>query len=88
MSSREQKRVMGTAGEKKETAVDVVKGLLQWAVVSALSFVYWMAVLLLASLILMNVWRTSFEEILRYGILLAVITSVGYGAVLVRRRLK
>lgn len=77
-----------TMRDKKETAVDVVKGLLQWAAVSVLSFVYWMAVLLLASLILMNVWRTSFEAILRYGVVLSVVTSVGYGAVLVRRRLK
>lgn len=77
-----------TMRDKKETAVDVVKGLLQWAAVSVLAFVYWMAVLLLASLILMNVWRTSFEAILRYGVVLSAVTSVGYGAVLVRRRLK
>lgn len=73
---------------KKEAAEDIVKTLLQWIVVSGLSFLYWMAVLLLASLFLMNVWNTSFEAILRYGIILAVITSIVYGIMLLRRKLK
>lgn len=73
---------------KKEAAEDIVKTLLQWIVVSGLSFLYWMAVLLLASLFLMNVWHTSFEAILRYGIILAVITSIVYGIMLIRRKLK
>ncbi len=73
---------------KKDVAEDVVKTLLQWMVVSGLSFVYWMAVLLLISLFLMNIWHTSFEAILRYGIILAVITAVVYGIMLIRRKLK
>lgn len=73
---------------KKEAAEDVVKTLLQWIVVSGLSFLYWMAMLLLASIFLMNIWHTNFDEILRYGIILAVITAIGYGIKLVRRKLK
>lgn len=73
---------------KKEVAEDVVKTLLQWIVVSGLSFLYWMAMLLLASIFLMNIWHTNFDEILRYGIVLAVITAIAYGIKLVRRKLK
>ncbi len=73
---------------KKEAAEDVVKTLLQWIVVSGLSFLYWMAMLLLASIFLMNIWHTNFDEILRYGIVLAVITAIAYGIKLVRRKLK
>lgn len=73
--------------EKKEIAEDVVKSLLQWAVVSALSFLYWMAMLLLLSIFLMNIWHTSFDAILQYGIILTVITSIGYAGVLVYRKL-
>ena len=73
---------------KKEVAEDVVKTLLQWIVVSGLSFLYWMAMLLLASIFLMNIWHTNFDEILRYGIVLAVITAIAYGSKLVRRKLK
>ena len=73
---------------KKEAAEDVVKTLLQWIVVSGLSFLYWMAMLLLASIFLMNIWHTNFDEILRSGIVLAVITAIAYGIKLVRRKLK
>lgn len=73
---------------KKEAAEDVVKTLLQWSAVSGLSFLYWMAMLLLASLFLMNVWHTSFEAILRYGIILTIITAVVYAIMLIRRKLK
>ncbi len=73
---------------RKETAIDIVKGILQWAVVSALSFLYWMVVLLIFSLILMNVWHTSWEAILRYGLILTMITAVVYAVVMIRRKLK
>ena len=72
--------------DKKEIAIDVVKGVLQWFVVSALSFLYWMAMLLIFSLILMNIWHTSFEEILRYGTILTIITAVVYAVMLIRRK--
>ena len=71
----------------RDIAEDVIKSLLQWAFVSAFGFLYWMLVLLLASIFLMNIWITSFEKILRYGIILAVITSVFYAGVIVYRKL-
>jgi membrane protein DedA with SNARE-associated domain len=74
--------------EKLNAAIDVVKGLLQWLVVSVLGFGYWMFVLLLLSLFLMNVWHTSFEKILRYGTILGVITSVVYAGILLRRKFR
>ena len=79
---------MRTERTKVEIAEDVVKGVLQWAVVSALSFLYWMGVLLLASIFLMNIWITSFEKILRYGIVLTVITALVYAGILIHRKLK
>lgn len=75
-----------TRTQKIEFAQDIVKSIIQWAVVSVLGFVYWMAVLLLISIFMLNIWHTSFEDILRYGFILAAITSVGYAGVLVYRR--
>jgi hypothetical protein len=72
--------------EKLYAALDVIKGLLQWAVVTVLAFGYWMFVLLLLSLFLMNIWITSFEKLLRYGTVLTVITSVVYAGILLRRK--
>ena len=68
--------------ERIGMAKDIVKTILQWAVVSLLGFAYWMAMLLLLSVFLLNVWIVSFEEILHIGIALAVITSVVYAVML------
>ncbi|MBQ8625520.1 MAG: hypothetical protein IJ419_05125 [Agathobacter sp.] len=72
----------------KEKVYDVVRNIMMWVVVTACAFVYWMFVLLLASIFLMNVWHTSFEEILRYGIVLTIITSVVYAGILIYRKFK
>lgn len=37
-----------------------------------------MAVLLIISLILLNVWHVKFDSILKYAIILTVITSLAY----------
>ncbi len=65
--------------ERKEQVIDIVKEFLGWLVVTALSFAYWMFVLLIASLILLNVWHVTFEEIVKYSVILMIITSVCYG---------
>ncbi len=72
--------------DTKEYALDIVKDVLIWLVVTALSFVYWTVVLLLISLFLLNVWHITFEEILRIAFVLMIITSIGYIGVLIYRR--
>lgn len=71
-----------------EMAQDVVESLIQWISVSVLGFFYWMFVLLLISLFLMGVWFTTFDDILRYGIILAVITSIAYAGVIIYRKVR
>ena len=80
MSSKE------NGGINRKRVEDVVKSLLQWLVVSCLGFAYWLAVLLLLSLFLNGVWYVAFEQLLTYSIVLAVITSVGYAIVMIRRK--
>jgi len=71
----------------KEYAIDAVKDVLVWVLVTGLAFLYWMAMLLLLSLFLLNVWHVTFEEILRISLILTAVTSVGYIGVLVYRRI-
>ncbi|MCH5332848.1 MAG: hypothetical protein J1D89_02720 [Agathobacter sp.] len=71
---------------KREQVTDVLKGVLAWAVVSVLGFLYWMAVLLLASIFLMNIWKISIERLLTYGICLSIITSVVYAGMRIYRK--
>ncbi len=80
------KKVKTENRSRKEYAADVVKDLLAWIVVTGLAFLYWMAMLLLASLFLLNVWHVTFEEILRISLVLTGVTSAGYIGVLVYRR--
>lgn len=74
--------------DRKEAVIDIVKEVLLWVVVTALAFLWWMFVLLLISLFLVNVWHVTFVILVRYGIILTAVTSVVYGGKLVRRRLK
>ena len=74
-------------GRGFEKARDVVLGILQWACISIFGFAYWLIVLLIASLLLLNVWHVSFEWILDASSILAIITSLTYAVILIRRRL-
>lgn len=74
--------------EKLEKARDVLKSLLQWAVVSVFSFAYWLFLLLLISLFLLNIWDVEFDDLLRYSIVLAVITAIAYAVYLIRREVQ
>lgn len=66
---------------------DAAKSFLAWAVVTGLSFLYWMAMLLLASLILLNVWHVTFERIVMISLVLMAVTSVGYAGILLHRKM-
>lgn len=72
----------------KEVAVDVAKNVVAWVVVTVCAFLYWMFVLLLLSIFLMNVWRTSLEQLLVYGVVLTIITSIVYAGILIYRKFK
>lgn len=71
----------------KETAIDTAKDVLAWIVVTGIAFVYWVAMLLLVSLFLVNVWHVTFEEIVGIAVILAAVTSVVYLGKLIYRRL-
>lgn len=71
---------------KKEIAEDVAKTTARWLVGTVLAFVYWLAMLLIFSIFLLNVWEVSFEQILLYSAILGVITSAVYAGILVHRK--
>ena len=72
----------------KAVAVDVAKNVVAWIVVTVGAFLYWMFVLLLLSIFLMNIWRTSLEQLLVYGAILTIITSIAYAGILIYRKFK
>lgn len=62
----------------KRQIIDVSKSVAVWVFVTAASFGYWLVVLLIASLVLLNVWHVTFDSILKYSFVLMIITSVVY----------
>lgn len=72
--------------ERKEQIVDVVKDFLGWIVVSAVAFVWWLLMLLIVSMILMNVVKFTFMGILRWSTILAAICSVAWLVRIIYRR--
>ena len=71
---------------KKEIAKDTAKTTGRWAVATVFFFAYWLAMLLLASLFLLNVWHVTFTQIVIYTVIVGSVSSLIYAGVLVHRK--
>lgn len=72
---------------RREIAADVAKTAGKWVLFVILAFVYWLAMLLLLSIVLLNVWKVTLPQILVYAAVLCGISALVYGYVLVHRKL-
>ena len=71
---------------KKQIAADTAKTAFRWFYVTVFLFAYWFAMLLLASIFLVNVWKTTIEKIVIYSLILGTVSSAIYAGVLVHRK--
>ncbi len=71
---------------RRQIAADTAKTTAKWAAATVFFFAYWLAMLLLASLILLNVWHVTIARIFLYAGILCVLCSVIYAFVLVHRK--
>ncbi len=71
---------------RRQIAEDVAKTTARWLVVTVLSYVYWLVMLLLASIFLLNVWRVELASLFLYAGILCAVTSVVYALMLVHRK--
>ena len=69
----------------KRQIIDVSKSVAARVFVTAASFGYWLVVLLIASLVLLNIWHVTFDSILKYSFVLMIITSVVYLGMQIRK---
>lgn len=72
---------------RREIAADVAKTAFRWVIFTILAFVYWLAMLLIFSIVLLNVWKVSFVQILAYSGILCGASALVYAYVLVHRKL-
>lgn len=70
------------------TKRDIVKDILITIMMIAAFFAYWMFVILLLSLVLVNVWRIQIKQMILFAVLLTAVTSVVYIIRLIRKRHK
>lgn len=72
---------------RRQIAADVAKTAFHWVIFTVLAYVYWVVMLLLLSLFLLNVWKVSLLQILGYAGILCAVSAVVYGYSLVHRKL-
>lgn len=71
---------------RRQIAADVAKTAGKWAIFTVLAYGYWLVMLLLFSIFLLNIWHVTFVQILGYSGMLCAVCSVIYGCVLVHRK--
>lgn len=71
---------------RRERTMDIIKEIVGWVVVTAIAFVYWLVMLLFASLVLISIWNPTFYQLLRYSLVLMAISSLAYLIYVLRRR--
>lgn len=72
---------------RRQIAADVAKTAARWLGFAVLAYIYWVAMLLLASIFLINVWKVSLVQILGISGVLCAVSSLVYGYVLIHRKL-
>ena len=72
----------------KTVLKDTVLTILKWLGITIGAFAYWMLVLLLFSIFLMNIWKTDLIQIIKIAIILTAVTSVVYLIRIVVKKLK
>ncbi|MBQ9384827.1 MAG: hypothetical protein IJT87_11385 [Ruminiclostridium sp.] len=71
---------------KKQIAADTAKTALRWVIITAFLFAYWIVMLMLISMVLVNVWKVTLTELIIYGCILGGISSAVYAGMLVHRK--
>ncbi len=70
----------------RQIALDTAKTTAKWAAATVFFYAYWLAMLLLASLFLLNVWHVTIVRIFIYAGILCAVSSAVYAGVLWHRK--
>ena len=71
---------------KKQIAADTAKTAARWLLITVFLFGYWIVMLLLISMVLVNVWKVTLTELIIYGCIFGGISSAVYAGMLVHRK--
>ena len=71
---------------RRQIAIDTSKTVFRWLMVTLFLYVYWLVMLLLLSIFLLNVWQVTLVRLMIYAAVLCVLSSVVYAFMLVHRK--
>lgn len=71
---------------RKQIAADTAKTAVRWLLATIFLFVYWFAMLILISIVLVNVWIVTLTQLIIYACILGGISSAVYAGMLVHRK--
>lgn len=72
--------------DKRYTKIDLLKDILFTLLIGALMYAYWAFTLMVASIILVNVWHVTWQQLLILALALAVVSLACYVVHLVKKR--
>lgn len=72
---------------RREIAADVAKTAAKWVLFVVLAYLYWLVMLLIFSIVLLNVWKVTFVQILAYAAILCGVSALVYAYILIHRKL-
>lgn len=72
---------------RQEIFIDTAKTAGRWLIFTVLAYVYWLAILLMLSMFLLNIWHVHISQILIYSGILCGICSLVYAYSLIHRKL-
>lgn len=72
--------------DKRYTKIDLLKDILFTLLIGVLMYAYWAFTLMVASIILVNAWHVTWQQLLLIALGLTVISLVCYVVHLVKKR--
>ncbi|MDE5891938.1 MAG: hypothetical protein K2H45_03325 [Acetatifactor sp.] len=74
--------------DKRYTKIDLLKDILFTLLIGVLMYVYWAFTLMVASIILVNVWHVTWQQLIFIALGLTLISLAFYVVHLVKKRKK
>ena len=75
----------GKSGDKFEYVLDILKEIVKWLAVTVAAYIWWTAVLLILSLVLVSVWHILLVDLLKLSGAFTFVVSAVYAYYLVKR---
>lgn len=71
---------------KRQIAIDTSKTVFRWFMMTLFLYIYWLAMFLLLSIFLLNVWKVTLVRLMVYAGITCALSSAVYAWMLIHRK--